>query len=93
MPVVKIIDFYSGFEPEPEIRIRVMNDNHPCKLQIVIWEGYFDSIIRLIEPNESGRWEGVTLEYHLHTGWYDEEIWELEDQELFLRQIKPNRSK
>jgi hypothetical protein len=82
----EIIDFYSGFEGQPEINI-VCEIDHTNSLTIKLWEGYFDSIMSAVQPNEHGQWEGVMEAYHLHLGWYDGEKWKCHDRGLFESQL------
>jgi len=72
-----IIDFYSGFEGEPEIRFSRAHrggDNHVVRM----WVGCFDSIMSKVEPGPAG-WTGLALPYHLATGWYDSSPWSIPD--------------
>jgi hypothetical protein len=85
---MKVFDFYSGYEGEPEIRIIQKSKEGQNIALLILWEAYFDAIIRLIDPNEKGYWEGVALQYHLATGWYDDGSWECDDVALFLKQLK-----
>lgn len=83
-----IIDFYTGFEGEPELIISTKKDENSADIIIKLWIGFFDSILEKIPPNEQGEWQGVPLHYHLCTGWYDVEIWECYEPELFLGQLE-----
>jgi hypothetical protein len=84
---MKVIDYYIGFEGEPEIRIiQKSKDGHNIAL-LKLWGAYFDIIMELIEPNEEGYWEGIALPYNLATGWYDDGSWECDDVVLFLKQL------
>lgn len=87
----KIIDFYKGFEGYPEIHIFHKDSEENLILLLKLWEGYFDSIIRLIEPNSEGYWEGFALDYHtfkVYDVWGNEEPWKCEDKNLLLTQLK-----
>lgn len=84
---MEIIDYYEGFEGYPEIKLIRRDKSGNVVTLLKIWEGYFDSIITLIEPNEEGNWEGVAFHYHLTTGWYDEP-WRCDDVGLFLQQLE-----
>ena len=57
-----ILNFYKGFEGEPELTILQVAKNENTKLYLKIWMGYFDEIIERIKPNEKGYWEGITLD-------------------------------
>jgi hypothetical protein len=64
--------YYFGFEGEPEIQIiQKRNDNDYV---LSIWEGYFDRIMSQMKPDKTG-WTGIAYFYHLHTGWYDDDMW------------------
>lgn len=77
--------YYDGFEGEPEIQLiyRKGNDNEI----FVIWEGYFDQIMRLIPSDEQG-WTGLAYCYNMYTGWYEESPWVIEDLQLALNQFE-----
>jgi hypothetical protein len=85
---MKVFDYYSNFEGEPEIRVIQTNKDGQNIAVLKLWDAYFNAIIRSIEPNDKGLWEGVTLEYHLHTGWYDNGSWSCDDVDLFLKQLE-----
>lgn len=85
---MKIFDYYSGFEGEPEIRIVQKSKEGKNIAVLKIWEAYFRTIIELIKPNDNGYWEGVPLEYHLGTGWYDVGYWKCDNIALFLGQLE-----
>jgi len=85
---MKVFHYYSGFEGEPGITIIKKNKKEQSIAVLKLWSAYFNSIIELIEPNEKGFWEGVTLHYHLVTGWYDDGFWKCDDVSLFLKQLE-----
>jgi hypothetical protein len=85
---MKVFDYYSDFEGEPEIRVIQTNKDGQHIAVLKLWAAYFNTIIQLIEPNDKGFWEGVTLQYHLHTGWYDNDYWACNDVALFLKQLE-----
>ena len=70
------IDFYAGFEGEPEIRFVARIDAAPERI-IRLWVGYFDAIMGRVEPT-NGRWTGLARPYNLHEGWY-ERPWKVVD--------------
>jgi hypothetical protein len=84
---MEILDFYEGFEGEPEITIIQKDKENNIITKLKLWDGYFSEIINLIEPNEKGYWEGVTLLYHVDLSWLDEP-WECDDVGLFLKQLE-----
>lgn len=48
--------YYNGFEGEREIQFVYKKDNDTDIF--IIWEGYFDQIMRLVKPDENG-WNGM----------------------------------
>jgi len=77
-------NFYTGFEGEPEVTlVRVGAEEHMLKA----WDGYFSQVLDAIEPGSDGKWQGLTLYYHLGTGWYDTEEFEVENPLLFASQL------
>jgi hypothetical protein len=68
--------YYLGFEGEPEIQFTMKGNNEDYTLSI--WEGYFDRIMSLIKPDVTG-WTGIAYLYHMHIGWYDEDMWAIQD--------------
>lgn len=79
-----MLNFYAGFEGEPEIQVILGNPVHPIKM-IRMWAGHFDSLMSAIEP-ESGRWTGLALPYHLHEGWYGGSPWRVPNLREVLQQ-------
>lgn len=73
--------YYRGYEGEPEIGF------YTIKEKIVIWAGFFDDIMEQMKPSRYG-WTGIAYYYHLHTGWYDEDFWQIPDLEECLRQFE-----
>ncbi len=78
-------EYYKGFEEEPEIQFicRKGNDSET----LIIWEGYFDQIMRLIEPENDG-WKGLAYYYHMYSGWYEESPWMVQDLHTALQQFE-----
>ena len=85
---MKNITFYKGFEGEPSLKLSQKDKDGIIKTELLLWVGYFDEILQLINPSKDGNWEGVTKFYHTETGWYDESLWKCDDLELFLGQLK-----
>lgn len=77
--------YYNGFEGEPEIQFVYKKDNDTDIF--IIWEGYFDQIMRLIKPDENG-WNGMAYCYNMYTGWYEKSPWNIENLHLALRQFE-----
>jgi len=81
----KITDFYSGYEGEGEIQFITFINNE--KVIIKLWDGYFDDIMKKIEPTTKG-WTSLAHHYNLATGWYDESPWKLKNIVEALKQLK-----
>ena len=77
-------DFYAGFEGEPEV---TFVRTGTIEQSLHAWDGYFSQVLEAIEPGTDGQWHGLVLHYHLETGWYDEENFEVKDVELFATQL------
>ena len=77
--------YYYGFEGEPEIKF-IYRKGDDSQI-LVMWEGYFDQIMRLISPDESG-WTGLAYYYNMYMGWYKESPWEIEDLQMALKQFE-----
>ena len=77
--------YYDGFEGEPEILFicRKGNDSEI----FVMWEGYFDHIMRSMLPDKGG-WTGLVYYYNMDLGWYEESPWEIEDLQMALKQFE-----
>ena len=82
--------YYDGFEGEPEIQIIYRKGNDSQIL--VMWEGYFDQIMRLISPDRSG-WTGLAYYYNMYLGWYEESPWVIEDLQMALKQFESINSR
>ncbi len=81
-----ISKYYDGFEGEPEIRFIRGIDNEEKHI-LSIWEGYFDRIMNVIIPEQTG-WTGIAYFYHLHEGWYEESPWQIPNIETVSNQLK-----
>ena len=77
--------YYNGFEGEPEIHF-ICRKGNDCDI-FVMWEGYFDQIMRTIRPNENG-WTGLAYCYHMYSGWYEESPWAIENLQMALKQFE-----
>lgn len=77
--------FYEGYEGETEIRFTRETETLPEVL--VIWEGFFDQIMRAIKPEKNG-WTGLAYHYNMYSGWYDNDMWEIDDMNLALSQLQ-----
>ncbi len=82
----KIIDFYTGYEGEPEIIFYFENaeDKH---VQLKVWIGHFDAIMLAITPNSNG-WKGLSRYYQTDTGWFEESPWKIPDLDDALHNIQ-----
>ncbi len=78
-------DFYSGFGEEPKITF--LYKSYPLE-KIDIWEGYFDNLMDLNEPDKDGYWQGLALYYHTDTGWYDETEWQIPDLKKIIAEFE-----
>ena len=78
-------NYYKGFEGEPEIQFICRKGE--TSETFVIWEGYFDQIMRLIKPDDDG-WKGLAYYYHMCLGWYEESPWVVQDLHTALKQFE-----
>lgn len=76
--------YYIGFEGEPEIQVvcRKAEDDDV----MIVWEGYFDEIMRNVVPEEEG-WTGLAYYYNMYLGWYEESPWVVDDLNKALQQF------
>lgn len=77
--------YYKGFEGEPEIQF-ICRKGKDSEI-LIIWEGYFDQIMRLIEPDDDG-WKGLAYYYNMYLGWYEESPWMIQDLPTALKQFE-----
>lgn len=77
--------YYSGFEGEPAIQF-ICKKGYDREIT-VIWEGYFDEIMRLVKPAPDG-WSGLAYCYNMYFGWYEESPWNVEDLQTGLSQFE-----
>lgn len=82
---MKSIDFYSGFEGEPEITIAQFDVEGKTVFILRTWIGFFDAVLRKIKP-QNGEWAGIVKHYHLETAW-NEETWKCDDLTLLFIQL------
>jgi hypothetical protein len=82
---MNIIDYYKGFEGNPEIDFFVQQEEKPCLIKL--WEGYFDKIMQQIEPTDTG-WTSLAYFYQIQEGWYDESPWKIPNNEEAYKQFK-----
>lgn len=81
--------YYKGFEGEGEIQfIRYLSNGDTYILQI--WGGYFDEIMRQIEPEEDG-WTGFAYHYNVEDPWW-EQSWKVPDIDIVLDQLQKIKS-
>lgn len=76
--------YYTGFEGEPEIQLICKNKEEIHK--IIIWEGFFDEIMKAIVPEEHG-WTGLAYYYNMNLGWYEEGPWIIDDLQMAIWQL------
>ena len=77
--------YFKGFEGEAEI-IFSLEKTNKGKVEIGIWSGYFDGIMRQIAPKE-GYWTSLAYQYHLDIGWYEESPWQVENLKEAYEQL------
>lgn len=80
------IDYYSGFEGEPEINF-LYTGLDGIDYSINMWIGYFDNIMGCVEPTSEG-WKGLSYYYHTHTGWYEHSPWQVPDMLIVLSELQ-----
>jgi hypothetical protein len=85
---MEIIDYYSGFEGEPEVIVTRRSLKGENRSQIRLWVGYYDDIIEQIPPGKNGSWEGIPKDYHLLEGWRDNTDRQCADTQLLLAQLQ-----
>jgi hypothetical protein len=81
---VAVIDFYEGFEGEPEIDFTLYVDGVQRRT-ICIWYGYFDELLTRVQP-VNGVWTGLALPFNLLTGWHEQTTWFIPDLSAVLDQ-------
>ena len=78
--------YYEGYEGNEEIYFRLFINKREVE-SLGVWGGYFSAIVKLIPPQKEG-WIGFPYYYHLNSGWYDEENWNVPDIDLFYKQLQ-----
>lgn len=79
-----VVDFYTGFEGEPEIQFSTASGCGGNRI-VRVWVGYFDAIMSKVKPGPTG-WTGLALPYHLNAGWYDSSPWRIPDLDAVVKQ-------
>lgn len=82
----QLIDYYLGFEGEPEIRFMYISSDN-TRFSIKMWEGYFDTIMSYIQPTTVGE-KGLIYYYHTHAGWYDHSPWKILDILVVISELQ-----
>ncbi len=82
------IDYYTGFEGEPEVIFTRRSLDGESQSQIRLWVGYYDDMIEQIPPGKNGSWKGITKDYHLLEGWRDSTDRQCADTQLLLAQLQ-----
>jgi len=77
--------YYEGYEGEGEMQF-IRHFSNGDKFILRIWDGYFDQIMGLIEPEESG-WTGLAYYYNVEEPWW-EEPWRIPDIDIVLEQLQ-----
>ena len=84
---MKVIDWYSKFNGEPEIQIKLYDNSGYVKTTVNIWEGYFNDILFAIPPLE-GVWGELSLPFHTCSGWYDNDEWTITNVDRAILELK-----
>lgn len=84
---METINLQYKFNGEPDYNFIFKDKDDTILKRIIVWEGYIDALLSKLPPNSKGEWEGVLLCYHLHTGWYENNYWEIKDIPLLLSQL------
>lgn len=82
---MKEMNYYDGFEPEPEIKFVLDSVDQPSVLRM--WVGYFDEIMKMIPPVNS-EWLGIAYEYNMEEGWYEESPWIIPELHILKSQLE-----
>ena len=82
---MKITDFYTGFEDEPEVRLTLIKNNTVINL-LKLWQGYFDFIFLSSQPDEIG-YHGLSLVYHTDR-YYEESPWQIPNLSECITDLK-----
>lgn len=82
----QVIDYYIGFEGEPEIRL-MYSSSDKTRFLIRMWEGYFDTIMSYIQPTAKQE-KRLSYYYHTHTGWYDHSPWKIPDISVVMDELQ-----
>ena len=77
--------YYEGYEGEGEIQF-IRHLSNGDKYVIRIWDGYFDKIMRGIQPEQDG-WTGLAYYYHVEEPWW-EKPWKIPDIQIVLKQLQ-----
>ncbi len=80
---MKMIDFYSGFEGEPEIVICSSN------IELRIWVGYFDPIMEILFDLELTCFNeavGIAAQWCICTDWWEKTVIDHLDREISILQ-------
>lgn len=82
------IDFYTGFEGEPELIFLQKTAN--CEKILRLWEGYFDTMMQQVSLSSNGEWTNLAYYYHLCLGCWGEEVenWQIPNIESVIDQLK-----
>jgi hypothetical protein len=82
------MDFYTGFEGEPKLIFTQVLDNR--EEQLMMWEGYFDTIMDKVDVSSTDEWTGIAYYYHLCLGCWgeEEENWQVPNVEEVLSQLQ-----
>ncbi|GAB1159750.1 hypothetical protein YWY31_57750 [Paenibacillus illinoisensis] len=77
--------YYEGYEGEGEIQF-IRHLSNGDKYILRIWDGYFDEIMREIQPEDNG-WTGLAYYYNVEEPWW-ETPWKIPDLPIVLKQLQ-----
>ncbi|MCE5170381.1 hypothetical protein LQV63_13780 [Paenibacillus profundus] len=69
--------YYVGFEGEPELVF--MYENITERLELRVWNGYFETLLNFMIEQQVPIQNGILHEYYIHEGWYEESPWEIKN--------------
>lgn len=77
--------YYEGYEGEGEIQF-IRHLSNGDKYILSIWDGYFDEIMRAIQPEDKG-WTGLAYYYNVEEPWWGKP-WKIPDIPIVLKQLQ-----
>lgn len=77
--------YYEGYEGEGEMQF-IRHLSNGGKYVLRIWDGYFDEIMRELQPEESD-WTGIAYYYNVEEPWW-EKPWQIPDIDIVIKQLQ-----